>query len=447
VPLLLELSRGDDLILTVLTSVRTWTVAYHESWIQSQDNTQASRPLQVPKGLPPTSSIKDTNFAFKLVTDLLHRGQGELAGRMARKAFLLVEDTLTLGSPALMWNLLEMMYHIVRQGHARLFELLVTHLLALASRQMPERHPFLAMLRGMRGLVTGLRGAASISGSSKASPSPSLPSFPSNTEDSTSVVDSLLLPGAVLSLLEQAWILNADIIINQFDPRLFELYFRINWDGCAIDPPTALVRAVDQCFNQLQDQQFFREAALAHDVEERRMARRFQSESAQINASPLPDYKTLRAKTLTALRERKEAILKKWPTVTGDTTLSLRMLTGLATATILEGSPEADYPTAWPHLHAGNVACAIRTLVDLDTEAAGARRRRGELLDAVERIRAVVALRGYARGETNPETVREMWLLRDALVAAAEYEEAEEVERDAYRRIEMYVRGIPSGSA
>lgn len=396
-------SRDDTLTLTVLTSVRTWSVAYYESWMQSTNSLRPSSPDKLPAHLS-----KDVNYSFKLVADLLRRGRGKLAGRVARKGFVLLEDMLRLESPALVWNLLEMMHHMAKLRHARLFQLLVTHLLALAGGQMPETHPLLAMLRGMRGLVAGSR-----------------------------------------SLLERAWIHNAETVVANFDLRLSRMYFRINWDGCSIDPPHDLVGRLDQCFTriQVQGQDMLSAAALAHGAEETSMTQRPLSQSRQEDSPPPRIYEILRVKSIAALRERKDSILQKWPSVDRDNNVSLRMLSSLAAVNILEGSSSVidDWTTPWAtRLHAGNVACAIRTLIDVDEETTS--RASSELLDTVERMRAVVVLREYSKGEANPQTVQEMWLLQDALIAAGKYDEAQEVERDAYRRIEMYVQGIPSDS-
>ena len=66
--------------------------------------------------------------------------------------------------------------------------------------------------------------------------------------------------------------------------------------------------------------------------------------------------------------------------------------------------------------------------------------------DTVERIRSIVALREYAHAETDPQVVREMWLLQDALVAAGEYVEAQEVGRTVFLRLEKYIQDIPVDS-
>jgi len=71
----------------------------------------------------------------------------------------------------------------------------------------------------------------------------------------------------------------------------------------------------------------------------------------------------------------------------------------------------------------------------------------GASSDTVERIRSIVALSEHAYAETDPQVVREMWLLEDALVAAGEYGEAQEVGQNALCRLEKYIQDIPVDSA
>ncbi len=172
----------------------------------------------------------------------------------------------------------------------------------------------------------------------------------------------------------------------------------------------------------------------------------------RMDASPPQEFESLRVKSIAALRERGDIIVKKGAGFNGDTTTLLRMLAGLVTAkilderpTILEGSsPVRGVTIKVPPVYAGHVACAIRTLMDLNVEFGNA--GVGASWDTVEQIRVIVALREYAQGETDPQVVREMWLLQEALVGAGEYEKAQEVELDVFRRLEKYVQDIPVAS-
>jgi hypothetical protein len=459
VPAFPGLGHHDGLILMFLTSVRICSVAFFES-VQSRDGFLASLQQRPPTDQPWPEKRKEISFTFKLVIDLLDRGHGNLAGRTARKAFLLVEDMLTLEGPALVWNLLEMMHHMVTLHHAQLFQILLAHLIALVDGRKPKTHPLPAMLRGLRGLVASLTSVVSTPGSSSPTSSSSSRSPSTSGDRTTTTAGPWPLSRALSSLLERAWILNAEILFDHFDPRLFQLYFCIPWDSCSISPPVAIFGAADQWFSHIETQQTSTAAAEAHraeglfeiiPVEEDRMLQRLLA--PRMDASPPRDYEMLRASSIVALREHGDSILSKGVGFTGNTSTSLRILAGLVKAQILEGWPAvvarpgtaSSVTTRVPRVHAENVACAIRTLMDLNSEHGGD--VLGAPSDAVERIRSIVALREYARGETDPQVVREMWLLKDALVAAGEYGEAQEVGQTAFRRLEKYIQDIPVDSA
>lgn len=160
----------------------------------------------------------------------------------------------------------------------------------------------------------------------------------------------------------------------------------------------------------------------------------------------------LRASSIAALRERGESILNTGDGFNGDTTTLLRILAALLTAKIFEELPAVmdrwskarNALTKVPRNSARHVACVIRTLMDVNFESGGGGLEAPSV--TVERLRAIVTLREYAQSETDPQVVREMWLLEDALIAAGKYEEAQEVRRDAYHRLEEYVHDIPVGS-
>jgi hypothetical protein len=458
-----KFSRGDNLTLIFLTSVRTWSMAFFES-IQFHDGSLVSRPLsnQLVAGQLQLANIKEINFAFKLVIDLLARGHGEMAGRMARKAFLLVEDMLTLEGPALVWNLLEMMHYMVKLGHVQLFQILLAHLIALVDSRMPKPHPLPALLRGLWGLVASLTSSPFPPGSLPPPSPPSPPSSSSLLPSSSPRSDNIqVLSRALPSLLEQAWSLNAEILFAHFDPRLLRFYCGIVWESCSIGPPAAIVSATKHWFGQIEADQLLSATAMSNYpveglttstcIEENK--RNILLMMSPLSSPPLQNYEVLRTSSITALREKWDAILGNGSRFNGDTSVLLRMLAGLGTAKFFDKSPvvvERSHgvncaTSTVPRLDAGNVACLVRALVDLDTDQCGG--NPGPSVGAIERIRAIVVLREYAEGETYPQVVLDTWLLRDALIAAGEVGEAQEVERDAYRRMERYIRDIPPSSA
>ncbi|KIW96647.1 uncharacterized protein Z519_02038 [Cladophialophora bantiana CBS 173.52] len=457
VPAFPGFAHDDGLMLMFLTSVRKCSMAFFEH-IQSHHGILASQ-RQLPINQPWPEQTDKISFTFKLVMDLLDQGHGNLAGRMARKGFLLIEDMLTLEGPALVWNLLEMMHHMVALRHPQLFQMFLAHLTALIDGRMPKSHPISAMLRGLRGLVASLTSAVStprnsvstLSWSSSGSPSPS------SGSKTTTTAGPWLLSYSLASLLERGWTLNAEIVLDHFDPRLFSLYCHMHCNACSIAPPLAIVNTANEWVSNLEAQQASRLAAEARQAEgllditsiaTDRLLQRLLA--PRVDASPPRDYEMLRTSSDVALREYLNSILTKG---SGDTTMLLRILAVLVTTTILEewhavikpSSTASSVTTSISRVQAAKVAWAMRTLMDIKPEHRGD----GPVphLETVERIRSIVALREYAHAETDPEVVREMWLLVEALVAAGEYEEAQEVRQTAIRRLEKYVQDIPLNSA
>ncbi|KAK4691714.1 hypothetical protein P7C71_g5343, partial [Lecanoromycetidae sp. Uapishka_2] len=448
------LAPHDGLKLMFLTSVQTWGFSFFES-VQSGDGFLASsKDRQHPVDQPRVS------LTFKLVIDRLNRGHGELAGRMVRKAFLLLEDLLMLGAPALVWNLLEMMHYMVAQGHAHLFQMLLTHLVALADGRMPDAHPLPTMLRSLRGLIASLISEASNPSSPSSSIPSSSPSFLSNSDGATTTVDPCLLVSTLPSLIGHAWTLNAKMLFDHFDPELIELYCQLFCDSCSINLPGPVADAAFHLLRQIETRQKPSVAAkadlangyLVNDLlEEKKMLRSLLA--PRRDASPPQDYEMLRISNIAALWEHGCLILNNRVGLHGSANTFIGILATLVTARILEEWPAVTRRSSRaksemlkvPRISAANVACAIKILMDVHNQTSNS--GLGVSSDNVERIRTLVALREYAHGETDPHVIRELWMLEDELIAAGESGEAEEVGRDAYRRLEKYLQEIPVGSA
>ena len=446
----------DSLVLTILTSVRVCSVAFFES-VQSPGGCLA--PQRIPQNHLLPEHTQEISFSIKLVMDLLNRGQGNLAGRVARKSFLLLEDMLLVQSPALIWNLLEMMHNMVVMRHERLFQMLLGHLTALAGRRIPKNHPLSAMLRGLRGLVTYLETLV-FNSSGSDSTSQSASSTPSSTDgDQVGTLDnSWPISSGLSSLLAQAWTLNAEVLFKRFDARLFQLYCHVHWETCSIAPPSAILGAADKWITHGDAQQIFSPATEAHLVKEA-----FEISPAEKiwvlqhmlgpreDVLPPRDYKTLRTSSIAALREKSDLILRREAGYTGDPSVLLSMMAVLITAKMIEVWPvlldgtTISEGVGVPHGEAGHVACAMKTLMQLKREEVGD--RSGTSPDMIEQIQSVVALREYANGFTNPQVIREMWRLQEALTDAGRYEEATEVERESLRRLETYIEDIPADFA
>ncbi|KAK4897872.1 hypothetical protein LTR49_027929 [Elasticomyces elasticus] len=442
VPISRQLSNNDSLVLLFLSSVQIWSVSFYES----VDSASASI-----RQFPPELT-EETNFTFKLVIDMLNSSQGSLAGRLARKAFLLLEEMVKFDGPALVWNMLEIIHHMVRCNHLQLFQGLLAHLVALVEGQMPKTHPLCAILQALRAFVPTPQSLRTTPSSSILNSSP--PTVSPGGNEALPASGSSLFPSAFLFWVERAWTLNAEILFGHFDDRLFQLYSRIHWDSCSIEPPRAIVDATKQWLSHVTLRQISTATAEADQPAGDYQITSFdedgmlQHQSAPpVKTSPPRDYNKLRASSVGALRHHAENILRRSATSPGDAATLLPILAGLVTAKVL-----GEWPAATDLLGTGIevrarisrgqatiVACALRTSMDLNAEYD----RFEAPLDTVGRMRSVVALREYANAETDPRLIRELWLLADALVAAGEHRKAFDVRQTVYRRLEEYVQDIP----
>lgn len=441
-----ELCSEDSRILNLLSSVRTWNLSFYES-------VQLKGGASVPILSSWPEHGNDTNSTFKLVIDMLNRGHGNLAGRLARKAFLLVEEMLMLEGPALVWNVLEILHYMASQGHPQLLQLLLDHMLALVSGRMCANHPIHAILQALRGLITSSQNSTSLASTNSTSVSSSWPLLPRDkkaTAASTcqSTSESLLLK------IEKAWTLNAEILFDHFDTRLFQLYVRVHWDSCSIRPPAAIIRATKRWLANTKSHQTSGIAVETNNNEKLIQIAPFEQDSilqrmftTSSNASPPQNYELLLVSSIAALQHHASFVCDMETNLAADTTLLLRMLAALVSAKILE-----QWPTTTGSSNAGaevmknisqgqasNIACALRTSMSFDTEHDGP-----EIpLDIVERVRSIMAFQEHANAETEPQVIREMWLLEDVLIAAGEYQEAFDIEQKAYRRLEKYIQDVP----
>ncbi|ORX94422.1 hypothetical protein BCR34DRAFT_608269 [Clohesyomyces aquaticus] len=399
----------EELILSLLNTVRIWSLAFFES-AHCREEFMDIPPLPAIKER--ASNIKRFSFALKLAMDLLDRGHGILAGRMVRKGFLLAEQILVLDGPALMWNLLEIMHHMMTQGHMQLFHTLLAHFSALADGHMAENHPLRAFLRGLRAFVGTM-----------------------------AAIDPWNHPKSLVPLLERVWILNAEILFAHFDIRLFQFYCHVLWESCSIGPPASIV------FQRMEIQHVITVAETMvcetdFPTTPKEADWKIQPDlTPRVDASPPRDLEMIRMSSIAKLRQYGKVLVNQGASYRGDTAVLLPLLASLTTVLRLENFPGP----LQSRMDAGRLACMISALVDLDIKQAGG--SLGALLNSVEQLRALVDLRVHCDGEEDPHVVRDMWLLQEALMVAGEHNEAQEVQRKAYLRIEKCVADIPVDSA
>jgi hypothetical protein len=452
-PSILRHSHHENLRISFLTDVRQWSLAFFEA--AGTCDERRVQPKQQTAVELMSEKAKQASFALKLVDDLLTRGHGDLAGRTARKAFLLVEDLLKLEGPVVIWNVLEIMYDMLAQHHEQLFRILLAHLIELLSGNAMRSQPLLAMLRVLQRLITSATLAEPPDYSSRTSSTSSSPSGSTGDGSTVNLAHSSPDSYTILRLLEEAWILNAEIALRRFNPDFVHIYCQLHWESCSLALPAAIIDAVNKWLKHIQMQQAsdsptagIPAAGLAthSPAEEHRMLQRLFA--PRNDASPSLDYDTLRASSIAALKSRTSCTIDKKPMLDSDSAALLQVLPALVKASVAErpggivnqSTIAISEAATVPRSLAGNVASVIRALIDLDLKA-----NRDNLTahpDLIERMRLVVALREYAYSETDPQVIRDMWLLADTLAAAGETGKAKEVIAGIMHRLNKYTRDI-----
>ncbi|KAM7184964.1 hypothetical protein V8F20_012001 [Naviculisporaceae sp. PSN 640] len=454
-----------DVKLMFLASVRTWSSSFFE------------QPSESPDYLSRYVEVFEITTAFKLVIDLLRRGYGELAGRVARKAFLLVEQLLVLDGPVLVWNLLDLMHHMAL-SHAcpggdsahdatsrQLFQMLVGHVeglvLARTHSDAPETHPLPTMLRLLRRLVTTT-------------------TVTTSNQNSTSAPSPATIT-TIASLLEQAWNLNVKMLFDHFSPDMLHLYWHISWDSCSIGLAPHVLTTVMKRLCQLEKESKVY-VQIVPDTEPDQISSpdpnsttssaagppKSPTDDTNSTSSPPPDQEQLDmlyADGMEALRERGSRITDSSAAAAADqeySTKSFRQIYPVNKQHILESIPETSVPpprkvlrilkSKLPQIQAMTAAWAIKSSILVSDRIDKEKASSTALLD---QLRTVVSLNEFTYGRTAPQVVREMWALEDALLVQASTancqeqprrhaeKEARTVNREWRRRLARYVDDIP----
>ncbi|CAM1505163.1 Fc.00g108000.m01.CDS01 [Cosmosporella sp. VM-42] len=440
IPMTPEPTGPDTLSLIFFTNIRTWSSAFFESARSPCSTTPEYIEQETSFLLPsrPTPNFmydpEHASYAFQLVAELLNRGQGVLAGRLARKAFLQIEDMIQIEGPPFIWNLLETMYNIVRLGQGILFDMLLGHLIRLAASQyLNNQHPIRRMLNGLWNLSRV------------------------DTNNSTGVVSNQPAGAENLlhmlrAVLQQAWLLNANIVIDNFDARFLFIYYRMNWDTPPTELPGDKMRQLDKLFAKLETKVPTSLVALEEVDARVHPGLKYPRTTTEIRTPP-PNYDLLSVSTINALRERSVMEL-------ADANSRGRVLSGLLKGRITEDRTVFAKPSTStssknsesngdrdetrcvtvstvPRLHARIMAFITKILVDVDL------RLGGDIPTAIERMRTLITLREYGQNPTDPVVVHDLWELETLLLLEGHEDEAAEVARKGYVRLEEYVEDIP----
>ena len=395
---------------------------------------------------PAPPSRHGLNTTFNLAFDLLDRGHGDLAGRVIRRGFILLEDLFSLEGPSLIWNLLGIMHSIVSRRGLYLFQMLLRYLWAFALKRLPRNHPALRLLRALSTVVlsslpidTGVQHCHTpippAHNNRSATQGASLP-------DEESIATSLQ---SILSVLSQAWILNADLLFSCFHPQLFPLYFTLNMHSSSIDTTAGLFEPVMRWFSDATCVERFDVAGKHHQAI---LPTNSSLKHTDNTRSPqLEDFDMLLTDSITSLNSKSSELLLTNIQQFQETASSLQTIAAMVTSKIMEGwaDQNAEQCTHDPHGNmsprvADHVACIMKALIpSRETGKAG-----GPVMQAgiIEQRRRIVALFEYAYGEDDPEVTGELWLLKDALIAANRLEEAQAVEGTVIKRLDEICRRL-----
>ncbi|KAH8901488.1 hypothetical protein GQ53DRAFT_674707 [Thozetella sp. PMI_491] len=410
-----DLGPSDAATFAFLTNIRSWSSAFFESATVSEYPWPhlPGNPILAPVKMTKAYDPDRLSYSFRVISGLLFRGQGILAGRLARKAFLEIEALLQAEAPLFIWNALEILYNLAHLGQAQVFRMLLSYLVELGRRRYPITHPAITMLRSLERLV------------------------PTSLQD--------FLPFQ-LAALERGWTVNADIVFGTVDPRFMLLYYRLVWDSVLVQPSQEKLESVDKWFALVQTKLPTDDLLLGG------MATHLHPElkafSSATRGEPPENYEHVRAETISEIRHRSTLYFREART-------RIRVLSGLLKSRILEenapretsprdisgnplpGEDSKELLASVTPLRAGIMAYIIKILMEADVDLPC-----GQEL-AIDRMQNVIALRKYGQGPMDPRLAHELWELEDLLRQNGRSAEADAAQREASRLIEEYLKDIP----
>jgi hypothetical protein len=434
-----NLGQKDTLTLSLLTSVRTCGDAFFESVQPSPTSSARSILSQLANGEITLVDAKYVSFTFKLVTELLKRERGDLAGRMARRAFLSLDGILAIDDPVMVWNLLETMISLVTEQHIQLFFMLVSHVLVITGEHVPSSHPVPSMLRALQRLSGSVLEGEAQSRDGVIRPSGSSLAVSHRSDDGKPRhIDQDAICAQILPVLQQAWSYNAHKLLSNFDPALMQHYRYMLCEGCAINAPFISISPWMKviCDNDASPL----ESSIRAD------AGRWYLEEELVSGVTFRD----RNEILETLREHFRSIVDDSANSGSQAKALMPTLGTLTVAKLLDTWVAATVQeihhlpgSEIGKLYANNLATGLRTLTELEA-GAGQHCLSPHVL---KRGRQIVALSDHAHGRYSPQAVRELCLLEESLLAAGERVEAREVRQDIFHRSEILAESIPVDSA
>ncbi|KAK8055887.1 hypothetical protein PG993_001114 [Apiospora rasikravindrae] len=357
--------------LRYLTKVRDWATSYFDHGQPAQETSLEPRA--------PHLAAEFVNTSFKLVDELLQRGHGQLAGRVARQAFTRVEDLFCGETPVLLMNLSELIYTIAAREQLRLFALFVNYLLSLAEAKYGYGHPLVQIMASLQ----------------------------------KAAADEVDLS----ALLEQGALVGSNVICIKVDPHDRVLLSGVIWDSGSIQYPAQLMMPAMTGFVRTL------RADPTVDPADGLVAL-WKEKVRDYKKSPgILDTPTLQLLAETEITDSYTAFRLSSPLLTGESLLR-------------SSSPSTDNNAEATLLHAQGAAHANELGASVDE-------REGALDAAVAKTARAVKLREYVHGRYAIKTVLSMFRLERILRLSGRVEGAAKARRDAIQRTSGLLGDIP----
>ncbi|KAI1052901.1 hypothetical protein LB506_009906 [Fusarium annulatum] len=377
--------------LEFLTSIHDWSNSFYESLYAD------GLYLQNIHSPPRTAKInrydpEGLSFAFRTIVELIQRGKGVLAGRLTRKAFLDIENMLQVEAPLFIWNVLEIMYHMVRLGQTQLLGMLLMQLVELASNTHEMQHPVIKMLKSLQKAVYLWEKHATLE---------------------------------KMKLLEQAWSLNADIICRNYDSRLLAMYYRLVWESSCIKLGEDQLDGLDKWFSAVKSK-------IPHEDSYFQQAVLFDDSNSKEETEPPRDYEITKVLCVSAIQHRCTMTF-------GESNMASLVRLGLLKSRVLDeidGQPSDEILQSHTRFQARVMAYLMKVLMDVDMGL-------GLDVDVADRMRNKIALREFGYSSTSPQVIHDMWQLEAFLQKQGHVAEAANIRRETYKRLEEYVGQVP----
>lgn len=254
-----------------------------------------------------------------------------------------------------------------------------------------------------------------------------------------------------VTVLEQGWAVNANIVIEHFDSKFLLLYYHLVWDSELVQLPNDKLSDADNWFSlesktktptqnpEMIDAEFrvHRELSMTSELERReKMPDNYEQLKAdciaKIQHMCTLEYKSLRNKCLVMSGLLKSRVLQHKISFPSGTNISSGAVSQVDSSPWLLLNDETN------RFHARILAYIMKTLLKVQLD---------EGLDAgkssVSQLRDIVTLREYGQSITGPQTVHELWELADHLLMTGDVEEAVEICREAQQRLERFLNDVP----